>query len=228
MNDTSWNSQRTVVRLLLRLLEPAGRDDDVGQAVAVDVADAQAVAERLGGGHHGDRVKCPRLEALLRFERGKAELAIRTADEFGLLVADEIDELRRLIADRLQNLVLLPRLVVIAGPRILVDVSGRAGKTNNKDIVPAVAVEVIDPVEEVVGVAFAVLRLRRVDFVLLLEVGPLEPVGAINDVRLAVAVDVARVGAFGIIDVRELLPLELVQLVVLSDRRNGAGQQEEH
>ena len=105
------------VRLLLRLLEPTRRDEDVLQAVAVDVADAEAVAERLRGGHLRDAVERPRLEALLRLERGEAELAVRGADEFGLRVADEIHELRRLVADRLQHLVLLPRLVEVAGFR---------------------------------------------------------------------------------------------------------------
>ena len=143
------------------------------------------------------------------------------------VVADEVHELRRLVADGIQYFVLLPRCVELARPRVLVDVAGLAGEADDEHIVPAVAVEVVDPVEEVVGVAFAVLRLRGVDFVLRLEVRPRVPVRPVHHVRLAVAVDVARVGPFGVVDVGEPLPLELVERVLLGECRRGPGHEEE-
>ena len=218
---TGWKAHLRASSSDSGLLEPAVLHQQVHPAVAVHVADAQPVPERDGGHLLGDRVERPRLERAIGVERGVAEEAVPRADELGPLVAHDVRELRRLVADLVEDLVLRPVPGVPLGARVLVDEGRRAGEADREDVVPAVAVEVVDPGEEVVGVPFAVLRLRRVDLVLLLELRPREPVGAVHDVDVAVPIQVAGADAFGVVLVRESLAIERVD-----DEVPGLGQPE--
>ena len=111
---------------------------------------------------------------------------------------------------------IVPGVEDFALSRIHVQHRRRAGQADADEIVPAVAGEVIDPGEEVVRVPIAILRHRRINFATDFELRPLPPVRAMYDVGLAIAIQVAGIRPFGEIRVRELLPLERVQLVVLS------------
>ena len=108
-----------------------------------------------------------------------------------------------------------PVLGVPLGAGVLVHEGGGAGEAGRQDVVPAVAVEVVHPGEEVVGVPFAVLRLGRVDLVLLRELRPREPVGAVDDVGVTVPVQVADADALGVVLIRELLAIERVDDEIL-------------
>ena len=103
---------RRAVERSRRLLEPAVLDQDVAPAVAVDVADAQPVAERLRRVLLRDGVKLPGFERLRPVDRGVAEVAVVRADQLGPLVAHDVQELRRLVRHRVEHLVLGPVLVV--------------------------------------------------------------------------------------------------------------------
>ena len=119
-------------------------------------------------------------------------------------------ELGRLVADLVEDLVPGPVPALPLGARVLVHEGRRARKAGREDVVPTIAVEVVHPGEEVVGIPFAVLGFRRVDLVLLLELRPREPVGAIHDVDLTVPIQVAGADAFGVVLAREPLAIERV------------------
>ena len=60
------------------------------------------------------------------------------------------------------------------------------------------------------------MRFGVKDFVLLGELGAFPPVGPVDDIGLAIFVDVAEVGPLGKVDIGELLPLEPMDLEVLA------------
>ena len=140
-------------------------------------------------------MKLPRRKRLAFVDRGVAEVAVVRADQLGPVVTDEIEELWRLVADRVEHLVSRPMLVEPGRARILVNEGGRAGKSGGENIWMLVAVEIVNPAEEMIGVAFDRLRLGGEDLLPGGEVGPLEPIGTIDRVDHAIAVDVADVRA---------------------------------
>ena len=105
-------------------------------------------------------------------DRGVSEEAVPRVDEFGVFVPHDVRELRRLVADLLEDFMFWRVLRVPLGTRVLINEGRGAGEAGREDVVLTVAVEVVHPREEMVGVAFAVLGLRRVDLVLLLNFGP--------------------------------------------------------
>ncbi len=122
--------------------------------------------------------------------------------------------MRRLVADLVEDLVPGPVLRVVPRAWVLIHIGRGAGKASGEDVVPAVAVEVIHPGKEVIGVSFAVLGLGCVDLVLLLELRSREPVGAIHDVDVAVLIQVAGPDAFGVVLACESLTIEGVDEVL--------------
>lgn len=100
----------------------------------------------------------------------------------------------------------LGRFDVRAG--VFVDESGGAGESDGEDIVVFVAVEVMDPSEEVVSVGVHRLWFCRVDFKGLFEFWTCEPVGAVDDISVTVAVEVTDGGTFAEVGIREGLALE--------------------
>ena len=111
-------------------------------------------------------------------------------------------------------------------PGILVDKSGRARESDGENIGTFVAVEVVDPAEEMIGVAFDRLRFGGKDFLLCGEVRPLEPIGAINRVGDAVAIDIADVRSLGVVYVGQWNDFERVSLILRCPR--GASAKQRH
>jgi hypothetical protein len=107
-------------------------------------------------------------------------------------------------------------------------------ESHNKHVSPAIAVEIVHPVEKVVRVTFARLRHRRVEFLLLCEVRSGVPVRSVDDVFVAVVVQVANRDALGVIHVGQLLPGERVQQMLIigndagGDDRKWSGKEQEH
>ena len=193
------------------LLEPAAFHQDVRPSVAVEVADPEAMAEAGGCRLRGDLVEGPLLERRTPVDGCVAEVTVPRADQLGLVVSDQIDEVRRLVGHPVEHFVLHPWLfeAVLAGTAI--DMRGSAGKANREHVQPTIVVKVVGPREKVVGVAVAVLRRRLVDGVLFPEVRSAEPERAVHDVDRAVVVDVARVDPFGKVSVGQHHPLIAVQ-----------------
>src|SRR6185436_629129 len=109
-----------------------------------------------------------------------------------------------------------PRLSMSSRAGILIDIRRRAGKTDGEYVVPAVTVEVIDPSEKVVRVPLPRLSFCGIDFAFLRERRPREPIRPVDNVCYAIAIQIARCNAFGVIDVGKLLPLEGVDCEVLA------------
>ncbi len=82
---------------------------------------------------------------------------------------------------------------------VLVNESRRAGKADGENILMLVPIEIVRPAEEMIGISLDRLRLGRVDFVLFGEIGPFEPIGAVNRIKHSVAVDVADIRSFGVV-----------------------------
>src|SRR5262249_22616698 len=106
------------------------------------------------------------------------------------------------------------RPVRLLALRVLVPERFLSREADDEEVEPSVRVEVERPREEVVGVVERVERLRRVDLVLFLEARPLVPVGARDDVALAVAIEVAE---------RRPLAEELLRELDLLERRRDVG-----
>ena len=177
------------------LLPPAVLLEDVRLAVAVDITNAHAVREPATGHFPRDPVEDPGLRRIVLPDRGIAEKPTDRADDLGREVAIEIGERRRLVVDLREDAVAWPWPLVPLGvlePRRIL-----SRKAVDEDVVPAVAVEVVAPAEEVVGVTAGVERLRRVDLVTLGEGGAGKPPWPGGDVGDAVFVEVAHPGPLG-------------------------------
>lgn len=70
-----------------------------------------------------------------------------------------------------------------------------AGKAEDENIVPPVAVEIVDEGEEVIGVAQRIPRNGGVNVVANFEVGPLPPIRAGDGVEFTIVVEIAEGGA---------------------------------
>ena len=184
------------------LFPPSAGHEEIGPAVAVDVADAKAVlilppGLLLGAGGEG-----PALGARLLRRGGKPENAAGVEDELRLAVAGDVEEIRGLVVDDRMDEVLGPSPLgglhgggVAAGvfePSHLL-----AGPLVDEDVEPAVAVDVADAGHEVVGVLVGVEILGGVDLVAFLEFRSGIPVGAVDGVAVAILVDVADPGRLG-------------------------------
>src|SRR5262249_53268765 len=109
---------------------------------AVHVADAQAVREAIRPRRLlallADRMHFPRLRRILA--RSEPCHLTRIAglvdghDENTLALAEQIDKLRRLVAGRLVNQMLLP--VARLALRVLIPVAWLAGETNDEQVHP--------------------------------------------------------------------------------------------
>ena len=214
----------------LRLLVPAPFPDHVLPTVTIDVADTEAVSERVLADLFRDRMPDPRLIGLRHVERRIAERPGVIADQLRLSVTDQVHKLRRLIPDAIEHVARLPvrgLSHVLAG--VHVQLRRRTGQPDRDQIVPAVPRKVVDPSKKIARVPVAVLRLGVIDFVRLRELRPLKPERPVDDIRLAIFVDVAEVGPFGKVDLGELLPLEPMDAEVLghnvSQRHHTANDQ---
>lgn len=97
-------------------------------------------------------------------------------------------------------------------PGILIHIGGRAGKACGEHIDEAVFVEVVGPGEEVVWIGLAILRRGLVDELLCFAVRSGKPERPVNDIHVAIAVDISRMDALRVIAVRELDALEPMNL----------------
>ena len=111
-------------------------------------------------------MKVPRAKRIVYVDRCKPKKAVSRADQFRLLVANQVDQLRRLVRHPIKHLMLLPMRAEPIPFGILVDIRGRAGKTDHEHVVPAVTIEVMHPGKKVVRIAIHILRHRLIDFVL--------------------------------------------------------------
>ncbi len=199
-----------IARQVRRLLEPAVLRDQIDPPVAVDIADPQAMAKRHRGDLFRERVKRPLGKGLVWIGRCIAEETFPRADQLRLLVAHEVHPLRRLVRDRVEHLVLGPGFIVPCRAGILVDETRRPRKTGGEDIPQAVAIKVVNPGEKVIGIALPRLSLGGINLAFRREFRPREPVGSIDDVGMAVGIQIARRDSLGVIDVGKLLALECV------------------
>jgi HPt (histidine-containing phosphotransfer) domain-containing protein len=99
---------------------------------------------------------------------------------------------------------------------VFIDVRRRARKAGGQHVIPAVAVEVINPGEEMIGIPLPRLGLGRINLALLLKARPREPVRSINDVGNAVVVQIAGRDTLRVIHISQLLPLEGVEREILA------------
>ena len=141
-------------------------------------------------------MECPCREWFVPVDGCKPEESVPRADELRALVAKNIDQLRRLVRHPVEDLVLLPVGIESIGFRIFINIRRRTREPDHEDVVPAVAVKVVQPGEQMVGVKVGVLRYRIVDFVFRFVLRPCEPVWTINNVSYVVAIHVDRAGTF--------------------------------
>jgi hypothetical protein len=130
------------------------------------------------------------------------------ANELGLVVACEIRECGRFAVDDIENEMTLP--VARLALRIVVPPGLLAGEANNYDVVPAILVHIIHEREKIVREA---LRVIGLGFVILPAIGerrPGVPIRAGNKVHYAVAIEVAKRGAFAEEHIGKLHFLEIV------------------
>ena len=179
-----------MVASLAGLFEPAGVGDDVVAAIVVQVAYAEAVGVFFLVGFFGDGVEGPGFEGLLPVEGDETEITFVGADEDGGFVAEEVGELGGFVSDGIKDLVFWPGGFGFAG--VFEDEGGGAGEADDKEIGEAVVVEIVGPGEEVVGVEIGGLGLGGIDFVSFFEGGAFVPVWAVDEIEVAVAIDVRR------------------------------------
>ena len=129
-------------------------------------------------------------------------MAAAAAHDLRLPVARHIREVRRLVVGHFHNVVARPVALLALG--VGEPVARVAGESEHEHIGPAVFVEVGRVGEEVLGIAARVHRLAVVDLVARFEFRAFPPVGAIDDVVLAVLVEVAGGGALGVEFIDEL------------------------
>src|SRR5262249_44901152 len=149
-----------------RLLPPSRGADHIEAAVAVDVADAEAVreAERPGGrlarlARLADGMRFPRLRRVLAGRQPghlallvvALALGLDSHDQDTRLIAEQVDVLRRLVAGVVVQDVFLPVPRLVLG--VLVPVTDPAGEANDDQVRPAVAVDVVGPAAEAFAVA---------------------------------------------------------------------------
>ena len=205
-----WKVQG-VVALAARfgLFPPAAGADHVVAAVAVEVADAQAVRELEGAGDGlagaaglADRVHLP---GLRRVAAGREPghlafvvlaLGLPAHDQHALAVAEQVGVERRLVAGAVPDLVLGPVARLALG--VFVPVGGLAGEADDDLVGPAVAVDVVGPAGHALAVAVqAVAVIAGLADVVLVPGRGLVPGVADEDVDLAVLVDVGDRHALG-------------------------------
>ena len=183
----------------LRLFPPAVRLEDVHLAVAVHIAEADAVGEALERELGRDGMPGPFFIRLLRIECRVAEMAAAHAEQVGPAVAVDVREHGRLVVGHVERDMLVPRRILAL--RILIPDRLLAGEAHHDVVRPAVAVDVVGRGDEVVAVAVrhalravealdlllaAVLELCLgalrvgIDDVALFEVRSLKPVRPVN------------------------------------------------
>ena len=164
-------------------------------------------------------------ERLFGVKRQIAKFSIAGTDKFGALITDQVHELRRFVADRIKNPVTRPKLIEFVFSRILKDEAGSAGQACGQDVVPAITVEIVDPGEEVIGIAAPILRFWRIDLMANRKLGAFPPVGTVYDIGLAVAVQVAKASPFRKVVAGELLSFKPMDPEVF--RQNPRRQSEQ-
>ena len=140
-----------------RLLPPTILFEDVWPAVAVHVADAHAVRETIVFPIGRDRVELPRLRRIVFRNFCVTKLTAGVEDKLRPAVARDVGEGGRFIVDCRECQMALPRLLLTL--RIFEPIRFFAGKADDEDISPAVAVDVVREREEVFGVAVDIERL---------------------------------------------------------------------
>ena len=82
---------------MVRTLEPAVLHQHIHATIAIHIANAEPVSEAIGRDAFRDGVEDPHLERLAPVHPGITKVAITRADEFRFVIADKIDEVRRLV-----------------------------------------------------------------------------------------------------------------------------------
>ena len=92
---------------------------------------------------------------------------------------------------------------------------GGAWEADGKDIAESVAVEIVNPGKEVVGVSLTILRLGRIDLVLDLEARSFIPMRSVDKIDFPVIVQVTGSRPFGVVHIADLLGTKRVEGFVL-------------
>ena len=170
------------------------------------ITDAKAVSELRDFHVIGSIDEWPLLRGFFPVRGEPAEPASRATHNLRFAVAGDVGEDGRFVVHHIGDEVHGPWFVVVrAGiqiqPRFL------AGEAEDEDVVPFVGVEIVDVGEEVVGVAIDRKNLRLVVGVLLFKSRSFPPKRPRDDIRFAVAIDVADGGTLGVKVTVELLTL---------------------
>ena len=213
-----------------RLFPPGRFFQEVGAAVAVDVAEPEPVGEfppgRIGRGDWGELPRLVRVRPIGR--RDESEPPSEGAEDFGFAIAGHIRPDRGFVLDPIEHIKPLPRLACVSGTRVLQPVGAipASGEPHHQDIVPAIAIEVVDVAEEVVRVSPDRERDRFVEQVPLRKIGAGKPERTVGDVRFAVVVQVPQSRSFGVELVAQLEGFKSGPASGIGDRR-AAGEQGE-
>ncbi len=175
-----------------RLLPPAVGDQDVDQAVAIDVAGADAVREPI-------MTRCVRIRNGFQFPQrfrvgcalGIADVASRIVaqEQFALAVAIDVVPARAFVIRHRSNDVRRPGLTFLLG--LLEPMRLDAGKTDNDQIRAAVAVDVLGEIAKRIAVTV------RIELSGLFQDRDHVPIGrgvvdrAGRDIELAVVIEIA-------------------------------------
>ena len=193
------------------LLKPTLGVDDIQLAISVNVANSEPMTKLFIGDLGGDCYKLPWLKRSRPVDRSVAKETIAGTHKFWPIIAHELHELRGLVGHPIKDLVFLPQFVRIRCPWILIDKRGSARETNGKDILESVAIEIVNPGEEMIGVSLTVLGLGQIDLVLDPEVWPLIPMRSIDKIDFPVVVQVTGCRPFGVVDIADLLGTKRVE-----------------
>jgi hypothetical protein len=188
------------------VLPPVPGLQQVQPAVAVHIANAKTVGESGHLAIVGHRDERPFLRGFVPVGSKPAKAAARAANKLGFAVAGDVGEHRRFVVDHLSHEVHRPGGVVMH-TRIQVQPCLLAGESKHQDVIFPVGVEIVNIGEEVIRVPLDAEGLGRVERLLLLEGRSLPPEWPGDDVRLAVAIDVADCGSLGVKFRMQLLAL---------------------
>ncbi|OQB90237.1 MAG: hypothetical protein BWX84_02005 [Verrucomicrobia bacterium ADurb.Bin118] len=187
-----------LVRLRMRrLFPPTDLFEDVRAAIAVEVAEPDAVRVALiAFVRPGDGVENPRSRGMRGIRSGVAEPALVVEEEFRTTVAGYIAPYRGFIAHHVVEQ--MPRPMAGLSPRIFEPVALLARPGHAEDVRPSVAVEIAGVGQKVVRIVFRIKGLDRTVFVPFDKVRAFKPKRPGHDVQFAVTIEVAVIRALGV------------------------------
>src|SRR4029453_18216006 len=123
-------------------LPPTTPVENIGPAIAVHIGNAEPVSEALPVAIAGDRREGPLGGDVVPVRRREAKGAAKVADDLRLSVSGDVREGGRFVVHRIEDMVPLPMLVLTLWVEVKI---GRcARQAGGEDVIPAVAVEVVN------------------------------------------------------------------------------------